>query len=267
MRHLISILIPAFASAFFTSCATYQYVTVSSSLPVTDDTGHLVETDSVAISYSFNGYNGPVKLSVRNKLDIPLYIDWKRSALIMNEETNPFFQGRDRFAGTSDGNTILWSPTLSTTTSTIQGEILRDESVGFVAPHSLKNSNLATIDAKFFEFEGSRKEHLFQIQTSQGPAQAFGYNFEKLNSPLRFRSYLTMAYDPHFNFPITFDHEFWISKVIETKVNPGEYQRAENEYYKRDINGVGAAITLGAIATLGLILISGILVMNTAQMP
>ena len=43
------------------------------------------ENDTVRISYRFWGENAPVTITIYNKLDEPLYVDWGRSALIIDD--------------------------------------------------------------------------------------------------------------------------------------------------------------------------------------
>ncbi|HNC30155.1 MAG TPA: hypothetical protein PKX08_09130, partial [Cyclobacteriaceae bacterium] len=66
-----------------TGCSTYQYVTVSSPLKTQNE--FIAENDTVKISYDFSGEQGPVKISIYNKLSTPLYVDWSKSALIIGD--------------------------------------------------------------------------------------------------------------------------------------------------------------------------------------
>ena len=44
------------------------------------------ENDTVRIAYSFWSENGSYSFSVYNKLNVPLYIDWKKSSLVKNND-------------------------------------------------------------------------------------------------------------------------------------------------------------------------------------
>src|SRR6187402_1014325 len=67
-----------------TGCMKYQYATVHSNLNQTQNKEFISENDSVKVVYDFNGRDLPVYLTVYNKLDRPLYIDWKISSLIID---------------------------------------------------------------------------------------------------------------------------------------------------------------------------------------
>ncbi|MCD8263001.1 MAG: hypothetical protein LUD02_01640 [Tannerellaceae bacterium] len=64
---------------FLSSCSSYYYATLDS----TDRTGaknmhgdFVIENDTLTILYSFHGENAPVYVTVYNKLEEPLFVDW-----------------------------------------------------------------------------------------------------------------------------------------------------------------------------------------------
>lgn len=86
----------------FTSCTTYQYMTVSSNnIQQNDKKEFLLENDSIRLTYNFNGANAPVNLEVKNKLDKPIYIDWKRSVLIINDRATSYAPGSLTVSGST----------------------------------------------------------------------------------------------------------------------------------------------------------------------
>ena len=70
------------------SCSSYYYSTLASN----DRSGRydvnkdfVIDNDSVCIIYNFHGEDGPVLVTVQNKMDEPLFVDWQRSALTVRQ--------------------------------------------------------------------------------------------------------------------------------------------------------------------------------------
>src|SRR5882724_2869629 len=82
--HLLLLFLPL----AFAACTRYQYVTVSSPDTHKNEKSQFVfDNDSLHLSYDFNGKNGPVNIIFQNKMSRPVYIDWKNSALTVNDST------------------------------------------------------------------------------------------------------------------------------------------------------------------------------------
>lgn len=71
------------------------------------------------------------------------------------------------------------------------------------------------------------------------------------DSPLRYRSYLTVSTDPHFAHPRIYENEFWVSDLFETLTSPKTFRRDRNnqsKYYVSKKTGVSAAVAVTALA-------------------
>src|SRR5882724_1485307 len=67
------------------SCNTFQYIRVSSpDIPQNKQQQFETENDTMKLVYDFNGLNGPMKITVYNKLNKPLQMDLNRSVMIVN---------------------------------------------------------------------------------------------------------------------------------------------------------------------------------------
>lgn len=74
----------------FTSCApyTYFYSTMNSDDPYTFKNSlndFYQTTDSVYVIYSFAGENAPITIDILNKKNKPIYVDWKKSGIVMDD--------------------------------------------------------------------------------------------------------------------------------------------------------------------------------------
>ena len=79
------------------SCSSYYYSVLESNDAVgekNDDKDFVIENDSVCISYCFYGEDAPISITVYNKMDEPLFVDWQRSALIIDDVATSYYQRR-----------------------------------------------------------------------------------------------------------------------------------------------------------------------------
>ena len=70
----------------FAGCASYIQVFETTSVNVPIQDGRFVyEDDSVKVVYTFWKKKGLMAFDVFNKLDVPVYIDWKKSSFVYND--------------------------------------------------------------------------------------------------------------------------------------------------------------------------------------
>jgi hypothetical protein len=238
------------APLFLSSCMKYQYATLSSDLPENHVSEFVHESDSVKISYSFDGENCPVRISIENKLDVPLYIDWKRSAVIFKDQSYSYWKDKAILNATSNGSEIQWTPIVSTSNATISGDITRDEAVSFIPPRALKHASMLKLTPKFLDLPEASDAYRSKIATEQGPVASTEYKYSQGDSPMKYRSYLTLATDPAFLRPFTFENQFWVSEVTETMANPKslKHNQKSNQFFNKKHTGYG-----GLLALLGII--------------
>lgn len=86
------------------SCSSYYYSVLESNDAVgekNDDKDFVIENDSVCISYCFYGEDAPISITVYNKMDEPLFVDWQRSALILDDVATRLLPGECPDTGTN----------------------------------------------------------------------------------------------------------------------------------------------------------------------
>ena len=130
MRLLTSTLIlPAFLLAF-SSCRTYQYYTLKSPEVPKNNKGDLTwENDTLRVEYGYAGEGGPVWLSIHNKTDKPLYINWKKSAFIKGAYANSLFNSNTQFSASFVG-----SRGYINTSGSMAGSFQLPEGMDFIPP-------------------------------------------------------------------------------------------------------------------------------------
>lgn len=81
------------------SCSTYELATT---VPLDNnvktngkDGSYLYENDTLAVSYNLWANHGMLFFEVYNKLNIPIYIDWKKSAFIFGETKRNYYSDKE----------------------------------------------------------------------------------------------------------------------------------------------------------------------------
>lgn len=184
--------------------------------------------------YDFNGLNGPMKITVYNKLDKPLQLDLNRSVMIANHNAIGLNSGSVEVSGsistTSTGRGAgTASGTVSASTTLPQG-MLFIPSGTFVT-----RSTLPVVEKTFDGIQG-------------GTA-----HFTPESSPLAFNTLLTFVQPDAPQQAITRQHSFYVSEIRQTTVNPNHLdytKRAEgDEPYASKMNK-------GAYAAGGLVILT-----------
>ncbi len=97
MKHIIYIL----TAVLLSSCSsTFYYSSLNTAneyVEKVDNGDFLIETDSLWIAYCFKGPGAPMQITVFNKLDEPLYVDWERSALIIDDKAFSYAEAAGSF--------------------------------------------------------------------------------------------------------------------------------------------------------------------------
>jgi hypothetical protein len=237
----------AFVACVLVSCSKYQVNVLSSTNTTKDDkTGVFnFENDSVKITYSFYGNNAPVSIQVFNKLDKPLYVDWQRSAAIIGDDAVSYMPNQVNISGNYSGQTYSWQSrprsianNYSSTSGSISAVADLPKNTTFLLPHS-QISNvpiLLTKDRLQLPDSGFRKEkvNLFTGDFSTR-AEVQVADFMKDNSPLKFKSYLTLyTQDGNGVKPMAYQHEFYVSKIVNTTTEPfylPEFQSKRGDFF------------------------------------
>ena len=204
MRNLLYLFVFAALLLGLSACSSYYYSMLNSNDPVGEknERGDFVqENDTVRISYRFWGENAPVTITIYNKLDEPLYVDWGRSALIIDDVATTYdpkvASVRGESSNVASGSSFHWSDRSSSGWSYSEGSFSGDVSlpkgVEFIPPHSkLVNTPLQLANFPFNEIP--KEEYVKEQMTTKAntTVNIRVKDFTEEDSPLRFRSYLTL---------------------------------------------------------------------------
>ena len=208
-----------------TSCATYQYATISSSLKNEDSNAFEIENDTVKISYDFTGEQGPVKISIYNKLNTPLYVDWSRSALIVGDVRTTYYNKNATI--TADMTTSGSRGSMLSRTSSLEGRIITDQAISFIPPKSWAKEHQRNLSSQPFNLPATYPK---QNERRNGLIVA-SFKYDPENTPFNFRSFLTISTHQDLSSPSYFDHSFWVSEIIQTMISPHTFSPKGDQFY------------------------------------
>ncbi|MES2278936.1 MAG: hypothetical protein V4592_23090 [Bacteroidota bacterium] len=252
-----------------TSCSKYQINVLSSTnMQKNPETGKFTtENDSMKITYSFFGRNAPINLEVYNKLNEPLYIDWQRSAFIINDKAVSYASNQVNITGEVSGSSV-GNKNISFSSGSIDAVAALPKNTVFIPPHTLVNNTLLEVSDQFINteyFGVTEKKEIPSLSISGTSAVKIG-EFTQDKSPLNFKSYLSL-YTLNGNVPkyASYQHGFFVSKVISTGEEPENFdffpaRRGDFFYTSKATDGGKIATGVGLAA-----LVVGAAALNASQ--
>ncbi|MBO9632527.1 MAG: hypothetical protein J7578_05370 [Chitinophagaceae bacterium] len=248
----------AFLVVATTSCRQYQYITINSNnLKQEDKAGRdfVIENDSLQIVYNFKGKDAPVNIRITNKLDRPIAIDWKRSALIVNDQAVSYMPDKLITTGTASGSTLNWSKDWSTSYTSFSATTPLPVDWQMIPPKSfIVRTPMGVTNTFFKDKEKSSFVKTQKILSDGTPVYVREASFTEETSPLKFRSYLTVLTEGDGRIdPIVFEHSFYASKFTNSTMSPTGLSM-EEAYVKRSTAfGTGFGVVAG-VAVLGTVM-------------
>jgi hypothetical protein len=262
MKQIVLVLV----TLLLTSCSsTFYYSTLNTKneyVEKVENGDFLIETDSLWIAHCFKGANAPVQITIFNKLNEPLYVDWQQSALIIDGSAYSYagnsvtFQGRN-----SSDNYNTGDGTYTYSFGNFDGEVKMPTHTSFIPPQTMISEIPLHLDPNFKQLDKNiyRSSNIGDKDNQASSAKRA--DFDEENSPLRFTSYLTLYAKPE--KPMVFSQDFYLSNLIKTGLKPNRLagnmiDRGDFFYIEQQANNNALYTTLG-IAALGGLLVVGIL--------
>ncbi len=249
----------------FSSCSsTYFYSTLSTTneyVEKVENGDFLLETDSLWIAYCFKGESAPVQITVFNKLDKPLYVDWQRSALIINSLAYSYTGNKLKFQGTSQNITESYSVLLGQRTSYSNGDfggiVETPKHVSFIPPKTMISHIPLKLDLNFDNIDKKLYKNGHMANKENEAIKVKRIDFDETNSPLLFKSYLTMYAIAE--EPMTFEQSFYLSNLLKTnEVSPKNlpvnmHDRGDLFYLEKPANTPFLDVFLGTTLVIGVV--------------
>ncbi|MFD2921974.1 hypothetical protein ACFS6H_19800 [Terrimonas rubra] len=154
------------------------------------------ENDSVKIEYNLWAERGVVSFELYNKLNTPLYIDWKTSAYITSNRSLNYWQDETVKTTITDNSLFLNSNSKSVSKS------VKYDRVSIIPPLSVISKSTYNI---------LPKEYHKKTKYSVG-------HYKPDNTPISFRSYLAISSSEDFKGTVNYiDNSFYVYQVDEVK--------------------------------------------------
>jgi hypothetical protein len=205
---------------FCVSCATttYQYSTLSSPDMLKNDRHEfVVENDSLRLTYNFSGKSGLIHISIQNKMGVPVYIDWQRSAVIANNKAKPYATPEMKVEGSFESSSYNFR-----NNGQLQATAVLPPTIEFIPPRAVSNKNPMYLSGFNGRIPDTAFHKLNYPVADGGTVKVKKATFTETTSPLRFRSFITYMIGEPGTKPIAFEHSFYVSEIMNTGSGPIE---------------------------------------------
>ncbi len=248
-----------------TGCSTYYFSTVESyhnRLPSTENGYFSTTKNNIVVTYSFREYGGKVNYEVYNMSDDPIFIDLDKSTLIAEDYAIHQLQSvSDPVESEKVFEAIaqnLSSDTTVTSAVNLFKQLSQSQSKLFVPPNSRTNFSPVSL----YDLYDMRLPKQVYDQVRVGEGHVRGVYFTPVNSPLIFRTYLTVVNGKDQSETV-FEDIFYVSrayKASSSDILMGYVKQRGDMYYFFESNEtakllgwtvVGIAAIAGAAALAG----------------
>lgn len=221
------------------SCSFIQLFEVNSINTKATEGYFQIENDTLRIIYNFNSEGGTMSFLVLNKLNVPLYLDWRKSSFILNNSKNNYWDdiietktigSNLGFSKSQNLNTNLWNLN-SIGLSAFASIVTKPERITFIPPSTLIPQNKFTLYPKsYYSFRG-KPEITEQIFDSKKVYKIQLENYNAQNSPLIFRNFLTFSTTENFASEFYIDNSFYVDCVKKIKSKYLDKYQSPTSFY------------------------------------
>jgi hypothetical protein len=203
----------------FVGCKSSSYYQLYEFEPVNtkyDDHQFMIhENDSIKVTYSFWSNNGTVAFTFYNKLNEPIYIDWKKSSVIFNGKKENYWNDETVSSSTSMGRNITMTNPYNNPYLLFQNfgysynvaSVYKPEPVSFIPPHSYIAISKFPIN---YSIEFNKNDLVLDNKEIICKRE-----FNEKNSLVHLRNYISFSTNEKFENYINFDDVFYLKSVKE----------------------------------------------------
>lgn len=219
------------------SCGTlYQVAEVASTnVPINKEKIYVFENDSIRISYSFWSDKGQLEYSIYNKLDKPIYVDWKKSSYIKNGTKNDYWKDAEIGSSVSVSKAEYVNGNVQGASKTSSASV-KLERITFIAPKSNYTQSMFSIGRKNgVTFSDTVSPIMLERIDKKGKfTKGKRELFSEQESPISFRVFLTLSTKENFEKEFYIDNGFYVSKITEmTGKQFATSDEYESPYYRQ----------------------------------
>ncbi|MBO0939814.1 hypothetical protein J2I47_24930 [Fibrella sp. HMF5335] len=219
-----SLLLACLSLLLLTSCAptVSQLVTLKSDNLKSDPRqGFVYDNDTLRLSYQFFAERGLIHFAIENKLNKPLYVDWKRSSFIIGQNKLDYWYDVANInlygtAYTSTYGRYFRNSSSGYGSFSLNGTVRKDNAIDYIPPGTkLERDQFILVPGNALSLPGqfTVAKVPSTVPDEKKPADVQVYHYTTTDSPLTFRNYLTLGTDKDFNHEIVIDSKFWAADV------------------------------------------------------
>lgn len=203
------------------------------------------ENDTLGINYFFWADGGNMRFRIYNKSSKPIYIDWKKSNYISNSYKYDYWSDKTQSTTLSSSlgryfsykdsvqfPKIVGYSTISNSVSVGSTVTVKQERITFIPPKSyiIRYVNYKIMTDYYHFVDGDRNftretEPLNEI--SKDSTKVVTKSFDKDNTPLDFRNFLTLSFKEDFGSEFYVDNEFYIKEIKVMDARHFSYYRLD----------------------------------------
>jgi hypothetical protein len=216
-------------TCLLTSCSIsyIQIFKLGSSNTKLENNFYVFENDTIKLTYSFWKEKGILAFSVFNKLDKPIYVDWKKSSFILN--SNKFDYYIDETQTTSlayyggyyyNGPMVIPGLTVNEGVTGGIATTFKPEHITFIPPKSnYSRSQFYLMPTGRFVLSKNAKAKVEQRNDNpKKTTTVFQDDFSYETSPIKFRNYIAITMNENSQECSFIDNEFYVSSIREMDI-------------------------------------------------
>ncbi len=228
-----------FAALLLAGCTpNAQLVTLRGDNVTPGENGLIMDTDTLTLSYSFFSERGLMKLTVYNKLTVPLFIDWKHSAFIIGSDKFDYWHDVADVELSGSSYRLYRYANLN-----LSGTITKDDPVGFIPPQTkLVKQQFIVLPRGHLKLSGQPAlvQEIAYSSLAPGRKRATvpNYTYTPATSPYRFRNFLTLSTQRDFQREFYIDTRFYaadvrVMRAAQLGYQPTYFYQADQQLYHR----------------------------------
>ncbi len=222
--------------AFLASCTKYVRLIETEGLTgvvKTADKSLVFENDSIKVTYFFWTDRGMMSFSVYNKLNTPIYVDWKRSGYMINGAKYNYYEQK------AESENMLLANYQSGQKEALYSQkttTLYDERISFIPPrayvvnpkaymlmrddylvmnYSTKGSKARIEAVDLRRDKTATQAKVAKTNSSGGTTTVYEKTFGEGDTPLAFRNYVTYSTSEKIETENRIDNSFYVNKISE----------------------------------------------------
>lgn len=220
--------------AILISSCDYRYIQIFSTKSlnlIEKPEGWIFENDSIKVSYNFNSRGGILSFKIFNKLNKPIYLDWKNSSFIYKGEKYNYWFDEITTIGTTTQSSVIgknvFNPNdrniYSSSIGFLNQKSVKSERITFIPPQSGISSNIS-----YYQFRLTNPSVHFKVDPKVAnrikvpdlkrkgkTLTGYEYIYNEENSIISFRNYLAISFlenSTQFRF---IDNKFYVNSLKE----------------------------------------------------